>query len=73
MLVRVVLVFLDSLKNADLSPQMFGFGFRALVRSLQGVVSGQNQAHGANPNQFVEVEFLKELEDGGFVAKLYGR
>ena len=31
------------------------------------------KARAANPSQFVEVGFLKELEDSGFVAKLYGK
>lgn len=31
------------------------------------------KARGADPKRFVEPRFLKELEDGGFVAKLYGK
>jgi hypothetical protein len=39
MVVRVVVAFLHSVNNADPSRQISGFGFRALVRSLQGVVA----------------------------------
>jgi len=31
------------------------------------------KARGADPKRFIEPRFLKELEDNGFVAKLYGK
>jgi len=40
---------------------------------LDDLAKTNPKARGADPRQFVEPRFLKELEDGGFVAQLYGR
>ena len=31
------------------------------------------QAKGLNPNDFIDASILKEIEDGGFVKRLYGK
>jgi hypothetical protein len=36
-------------------------------------VSDNPKAAGANPKDFFDSRFLKEIEDGGFVQELYGR
>ena len=40
---------------------------------LDEIAKDNPKARNADPNQFVEVGFLKELEDSGFVTKLYGK
>jgi NitT/TauT family transport system substrate-binding protein len=40
---------------------------------LDDLAKTNPKAKGADPKRFVEPRFLKELEDGGFVAKLYGK
>ena len=31
------------------------------------------KAQGADPKSFIEPRFLKELEDSGFISRLYGK
>lgn len=45
-------------------------GVRAVLDEL---AKDNPKARSADPNQFIDVGFLKELEDSGFVAKLYGK
>lgn len=40
---------------------------------LEDLVKTNPKAKGADPKRFVESRFLKELEDNGFVGKLYGK
>jgi ABC-type nitrate/sulfonate/bicarbonate transport system substrate-binding protein len=40
---------------------------------LEDLAKTNPKARGADPRQFVEPRFLKELEDGGFVGQLYGK
>ena len=40
---------------------------------LDDLAKTNPKAKGADPKRFVEPRFLKELEDSGFVAKLYGK
>jgi NitT/TauT family transport system substrate-binding protein len=40
---------------------------------LEDLAKTNPKAKGADPKRFVESRFLKELEDNGFVAKLYGK
>jgi NitT/TauT family transport system substrate-binding protein len=40
---------------------------------LEDLAKTNPKAKGADPKRFLEPRFLKELEDSGFVAKLYGR
>ncbi|MGH7767048.1 MAG: ABC transporter substrate-binding protein [Candidatus Binatia bacterium] len=40
---------------------------------LDDLAKTNPKAKGADPKRFVEARFLKELEDSGFVAKLYGK
>jgi NitT/TauT family transport system substrate-binding protein len=45
-------------------------GIEAIIDDL---AKTNPKAKGADPKRFVEPRFLKELEDSGFVAKLYGK
>lgn len=40
---------------------------------LEDLAKTNSKAKGADPKRFVEPRFLKELEDNGFVAQLYGK
>ncbi|TAK06859.1 hypothetical protein EPO44_04860 [bacterium] len=40
---------------------------------LEDLAKTNPKARGADPKRFVESRFLKELEDSGFVSKLYGK
>jgi len=40
---------------------------------LDDLTKSNPKAKGADPKRFIEPRFLKELEDSGFVAKLYGK
>jgi len=40
---------------------------------LEDLAKTNSKARGADPKRFVEARFLKELEDSGFVSKLYGK
>jgi NitT/TauT family transport system substrate-binding protein len=40
---------------------------------LDDLAKTNPKAKGADPKRFIEPRFLKELEDSGFVAKLYGK
>lgn len=40
---------------------------------LEDLAKSNPKARGADPQRFVEPRFLKEIEDSGFVAQLYGK
>ena len=40
---------------------------------LEDLGKGNPKARGADPKRFIEARFLKEVEDSGFVAQLYGK
>jgi ABC-type nitrate/sulfonate/bicarbonate transport system substrate-binding protein len=40
---------------------------------LEDLVRSNPKARGADPKRFIEPRFLRELEESGFVAKLYGK
>jgi ABC-type nitrate/sulfonate/bicarbonate transport system substrate-binding protein len=40
---------------------------------LEDLAKTNPKARGADPKRFIETRFLRELEDSGFVAKLYGK
>jgi NitT/TauT family transport system substrate-binding protein len=40
---------------------------------LEDLAKTNPKAKGADPKRFIETRFLRELEDDGFVAKLYGK
>jgi NitT/TauT family transport system substrate-binding protein len=46
---------------------------RGIEAILDDLARTNPKAKGADPKRFVEPRFLKELEDNGFVAKLYGK
>ena len=41
--------------------------------SIDQLAKSRAQAKGLNPNDFIDPSLLREIEQSGFVKKLYGR
>ncbi|HXG52304.1 MAG TPA: ABC transporter substrate-binding protein [candidate division Zixibacteria bacterium] len=46
---------------------------RGVEAVLEDLAKNNPKAKGADPRRFVEPRFLKELEDSGFISRLYGK